>query len=693
MKITLSKFKLLFSKYLNRLFKPLIKSLINAEKDVLENKTSTADSKQNGQQENPYSYLKLKKQLSIYYSSNDNDKKQTVELINTLIYWLECFKSSEDASCKEELLDKREESISHFSSWLINHYPDEVLQSHINRINLWAQYADALFIEKPQDSESYDYSKDRDQVANEVFLNIEDTGAEESKLAGRQAYDPIDINTAFINGHLYYPVQTIIGHKTTNELGEKVIEERVETVVVRSDKSVLKALYSSAPKDVSFSDKVLRLSDGTLIEKVPTANPYSTWKWPDIANYIKGEGDVLPFSDCLTLMHKHLQSRVWLPLDEDYWILTLASAASYIQSVFDAVPLLLLTGPAGTGKSETGQAVVEISANSRMIGQTTSASMARTLDETGGLVVIDDLEAVAGKGGNKSKHQFSEMVQMLKVSYKKQTAVKVLTDVKTMKQKKLNLFGIKLINNTAGVDEILGSRMLHVYTRKMPEYLKESFLKREKIDSLVLKEIQKSLHYWSFNNVREVYQTYLSVIGNKTDRSEEIAAPLKVMAKLSGNPFIAESLEIALSEQENRKGDINNPVNLLAKTIENLIGLGFKEVSIFHIQLELRSLAGPGNNDIEDTPWESPEWIGKQLRIHGHSLVGSEFRKRLFGKNLRFVSLDPARVQETRERLADTKGVVIKEKSPTDFCLGCSQCSYNQLDCELMKNRMSKVGV
>jgi hypothetical protein len=41
-----------------------------------------------------------------------------------------------------------------------------------------------------------------------------------------------------------------------------------------------------------------------------------------------------------------------------------------------------------------------------------------------------------------------------------------------MTTKTLNFFGVKVLTNTSGVDNILGSRMFRIQTRKIPDALR-----------------------------------------------------------------------------------------------------------------------------------------------------------------------------------------------------------------------------
>ncbi len=51
-----------------------------------------------------------------------------------------------------------------------------------------------------------------------------------------------------------------------------------------------------------------------------------------------------------------------------------------------------------------------------------------------------------------------------------------------MRVEKLNFFGVKMINNTSGADNILGSRMLRVQTRKIQKELQSAMSIKEDFD-------------------------------------------------------------------------------------------------------------------------------------------------------------------------------------------------------------------
>jgi hypothetical protein len=511
---------------------------------------------------------------------------------------------------------------------------------------------------------------------------------------GRYAYQPVSINGAYHNGHLYYTARVLnrsvdLGRK---ESGEEVVRqvERLETVVIKSDRTVHSAIAAPAPKGTGTEDRVLRLTDGTLIDRPPTPNKYGTWSWPSINNYLEGRSATRPLGEILRDVTAYLEASVWLPHEEDYAILTLTVPVTYAQRVFDSVPLVFLNGPAGSGKSEMGRAMARVCSNAYVCGQSSAASIARFVDESRGFVVLDDLEVIGNKGG-----EFGELVQALKLSYNKTTAVKLWTDVKTMRTQLLDFYGVKMINNTQGADGILGSRMLRIQTRKIPDALRGRFADLAPADARTLHALRDELHTWTFENVSAVAERYRSARPKGTDRDDEITAPLKVMASLADDRRLRARLEIALLRQRQKAVDLDDPVEILKEALRHLIAQGYVMISITHLVLEMRDLISQDygksfTNEIAE--WARPEWVGRMLRRE--DLIETDpalsRRIRVWGANLRFYPIARDHIEGVRVTYA-AEGVEIGvgTKRPQDFCQTCDVCPYRALDCEIMARRQA----
>lgn len=505
-------------------------------------------------------------------------------------------------------------------------------------------------------------------------------------------YQPVNINGAFHNGHLYYTVQIL--NRAANVVsaerdGNSIHEvERLETVVIRSDRTVHTAVLTDAPKGTRERDRVMRLTDGTLIDREPQPNRYGTWSWPSIKAYLDGKSKVRPLGDILRDVLTYLKGSVWLPHEEDYALLALIVPVTYAQAVFDSVPLLLVNGPTGSGKSELGRAMASVCCNAYVCGQSSTASIARFIDESRGFVVLDDLEMIGGRGG-----QFGELVQALKLSYNKATAVKLWTDVKTMRTQRLDFYGVKMINNTRGTGEILGSRMLRIRTGRIPELMKDRFGDLTPIEGTRLTRLRDELHTWTFCNVKRIEEAYRALYPKTPDRSDEITAPLRVMAEIAEDQELSSWLELALTRQNQQGLKTDDPPQMVHEALKNLIAQGYDTVSPTHVTLEVRRLLGDsGSLQAHQMPeWLNPGWVGRMLHSLGviDGAPNRHRRIRLFGMNLRFFTIRESYLAETREVLARRGINTMAGTKPTEFCGDCVSCPYSTLDCEIMRKRLS----
>ena len=270
---------------------------------------------------------------------------------------------------------------------------------------------------------------------------------------GRMAYRPVDITASFVNGALYYPIDTLVRREDRRrdpETGEEsvTVGEAIETVVIRSsDRTLHRAEQMPAPRGVPDGRRVWRLKpDGTMILQPPRQNRYATWSWESIEAWQHGQVKARPTRVLLADLEAHFRRSVWLPYDEDYTLLALTTVVTYVQAVFDAVPLILINGPAGTGKTTVGRAMALVAYNASIVGAVSAAAVARHIDETRGFVALDDLESIGAKGRAQDA-AFGELVQALKLSYNKETATKTWVDAKTMRVETLQFFGVKVISS------------------------------------------------------------------------------------------------------------------------------------------------------------------------------------------------------------------------------------------------------
>ena len=530
---------------------------------------------------------------------------------------------------------------------------------------------------------------------------VEPWGEDTGTAIGRFAADPVSVVGEYHNGYLYEAVRTLVRERSEAN-GEMV--EYYNTIVIRSDRTQHRALRMPAPKGTADHNSVWRLvPDGTLLSRLPEPNPNLTWGWPAIKSWLDKKDKTPELKVLLTRIQNHLRGSMWLPYEQDFSILACAVVASYVQEVFDAVPLLLVTGPAGSGKSELGEALRGIGANSRnVLARVSAATLARHIDATRGLVIIDDLEQIGGNSGKDA--QFDDLVQTLKLSYKKTTAMKMVTEFKNgvAHQREFNFFGIKIINNTRGSDDILGSRMLTISTRHMPKVVKLD--KTLKLSPESLLDTRNQLHTWAFNNVKAVSEAYLSIFPNKTGRQEEIEAPLRVIAALSGDESIAVALEKALDRQKSVSVDQFSPEEVMREALESIFRRSIERsgviptwITVTQVMMEMANLVDANYGKDFTTSLasiEKPEWVGRTLLQRFVDPDAPRQRTSMYGKGMRAYRLTDELIEAMMVKIADeTPSISVEKLARTDnfklFCQACSGCPYTQR-CDMQKSRIQE---
>ena len=551
------------------------------------------------------------------------------------------------------------------------HYPDAVTS--------WAEYFNSiievqLFFTLIDNSEVVNISLSKNHelvIAENLF-----------------PFNPIDCNGAFHNGHLYYPALFLEKETVLDNSGNPKIAEKTKVVLIRSDRTV-QYVKKQSLQGKTNSNPVIRLTDDTLIRREPEVSENLTWTFESISKYLKHSNVDRSLSDMILQMRQHLASSVWLPSEDDYTLLALTAAVSYCMTIFNSVPLILLTGEKGTGKTELSESLISISANAQMIGQGSAAAVAREIDRTRGLAVLDDQDQLGNKRKGDSKSEY--LLQMIKQSYSKKSANKVVSIGSTVKR--LNFYGIKVINNTTGIDPITGSRCLHIYTALLPVLQKSNFLKMNlnKLDEDVLSDLRDDMHTWVFCNTDKIHEVYLKNITSVTNRTEEIHAPLRTFAKLAGDEKIIASLERALTRQVAIIScPDKEPDEMLTSILSNLIIRGYRSVTPTHIHLELlldkqRNIS-TSSNRLDNN--YSPEWIGRKLRSQELILTKTQTRKTIRGHKLRVLEISPELINTVipGENLSpDEKQIDV---SATGFCQysvanSCQGCRYSGIDCLL----------
>lgn len=521
---------------------------------------------------------------------------------------------------------------------------------------------------------------------------------------GLQDWAPVEISGAYIDGKLYYAVSTLVGKQVTEAVAPQVGAEGAEgitqtylalqrqTKVICSDRTEHSVQKMRAKKGTPDSDRVYFLQPaGIHVAGMPTINRFGRWRWSVIERWLQGSFPVRPLAEIVADVEAVFRKAFWLPHEEDYALLALTIPVTYALPIFQSVPLIFVNGPKGTGKSTIGHAMAEIAFNGMTIGKTTAAAVARHIHESRGLVALDDLEELASSRRATADGQLGDLLQALKVSYNQATAKKIWVDTKTMETKELNFFGVKVLTNTRGIDDILGSRCFRINTRAIPMGLRETLQLERQADHTKIAALRDELQAWAFDNVARIDRTYATVCPSRSDRAEEIAAPLRTIATLAGDESLLARLETAVERQAQLGTDPDDLDLVLKQSVKDLVLDGYREITCQHVSLQMGVRLGGPNAGREFTTqipeWQRPDWIGRMLRSRELvTWVDDAPRKRLeWGSQVRIYKVSDAVLNEVIE---ENDGAVLEPiHTPVDFCRGCASCPYAVYGCSLQLAR------
>ncbi|MCP3732224.1 hypothetical protein M9978_17525 [Sphingomonas sp. MG17] len=341
--------------------------------------------------------------------------------------------------------------------------------------------------------------------------------------SGDYAAAPVSLHGGVIDGLMYYPF-TIERRRTASGAGTLMCS--YETLTLRSDGAVLEARTLPAPPGRALHQRVHCLADGTRIASPPQTSAHATWSFDGIQAFVAdraaGRDPVArPVLDILMDVKALFESRITLPEPSDTWVITAFVVMTHMFRVFPSIPLLLVEGPRGSGKSEIASAIAALSFNAVTMGQGSAAALVRIAQECGGLVVLDDVEGLSSGGSG-----FGELSQCLKVGYRSSTARKPIA-LGSGRVETFDFFGPRVLTCTRGVEPILRSRCISILTAP-------AAVQRCAYD-LDLASLLGELHALGMTRAASVSDRYEEIASRGEDRADEIWAPLVAIAEVLGS--------------------------------------------------------------------------------------------------------------------------------------------------------------
>ncbi|RYF22504.1 MAG: hypothetical protein EOO77_03980 [Oxalobacteraceae bacterium] len=348
---------------------------------------------------------------------------------------------------------------------------------------------------------------------------------------GDYAASAISLHGGVAQGRMYYPFMI---ERRRHGGGGLVCS--YETLVVRSDGAVIEARTLPAPPGTPAHQRVHCLTDGTRIVAAPAPSRTATWSFTSIQDFVASRGAgrdpaQRPSAEVLADVHAYLAARVTLSYPDDLWVVAAFVALTHMFRQFPSIPLLLIEGPRGSGKSELASVIASLGFNAATMGQGSAASLVRLAQDCGGLIVLDDAE-----GLSVGSACFGELSQCLKVGYRASTARKPITRG-SGRVETFDFFGPRVLTCTQGIEPILRSRCITI-----PMTPRAGSRSLPAIDP---NDLRDELHVLGMTSAGAVATAFASAGTGAENRQNEIWTPIMSIMQTLGTAEGVKALQLA----------------------------------------------------------------------------------------------------------------------------------------------------
>jgi hypothetical protein len=460
--------------------------------------------------------------------------------------------------------------------------------------------------------------------------------------AKRSASCPTDIHQLDRDGRLMRLVRSEEASSASHRGGGSGERHRLRDVVVRSDGMLLDLVELPAPPGTPPSDRIVALSDGTRLTRLPPRAACSTWRLSSVNAFVAGSS--LPLADRNTT---GLAERVGQELHAATGLtgsgLETATAlimVSYVHQAVDGLRVPIFAGGTAADRLGLMRSMAVLSHNGRAIGRCRAKALAHLSDEAGGTLLLDEPGPLAGPNGPTEIGRFLLASCLSGVSLDHDATGS--GGVRT-----LTTFGPRAVFAHRFGSASLGA---DVEVRVPLDFTAR---RGGKPDMERCQGIVDDLYTWAMDAVPAI----------ATGEATVLSAIAPVLPQKSDEGPGRSVAQVTDTDTDTDSGEAPAPVvaeDIMTASLEACMAATGRELSLTHLQLEVASRGGVGDDF-------SPERLGRWLQSFGVLAQGASVsRRRLFGHISRIYTLTEA------------PGEPPEMTDPFDFCVAnrCESCRY-----------------
>lgn len=379
--------------------------------------------------------------------------------------------------------------------------------------------------------------------------------------------------------------------------------------------------------------------------KVKTTPDYATRRWPSkrVAEWLSGDRAL--FSDSIEAyedIYYSIKDYSKMSRKRYRGLVALYTMGSYFYEAFDSYPYLFVNGEKGSGKTTLSKVIAEMGFNGNFMVNPTAAALARVIDQTKGLIVIDELEQQT-----KREQGRNELGMLLNAGYQKGASRTICDTENKNKPRRYDIYSPKVLANIFGLNDTLESRCISIKMKKIDNY---GFGIKAPGSDLELKKIAVKMYDIMMGKTKAVIDCYSRVklmkkfkqFGddpkelNVYGREKELYSPLLAMALFlyeesnenekwarPWNDLLEELFEIS---SERKELEEETPESKLRTSLMELMeqrGCDELEANMYELVMAYKGVY------VESPGHGVEKWIAKQLRKYDWCIpYGGKLKRR-----------------------------------------------------------------
>lgn len=266
----------------------------------------------------------------------------------------------------------------------------------------------------------------------------------------------------FRDGLAFFARAVVTDVEVKTKKGEAYRERCQDVRIIVSDR---RALALRQPKRVPGRQALVQVRGTPYV--IARSGVTGTDRWRlfggrfNVRAFIGGKAPDVDVRQLYPYLRSRIEQHALLPDRADSDLVATYIVLSYLYRMFAAVPYLHLNGPKGSGKTTLGRVFTALGFNGLMVTSCSEASLFRTLDRTGGMFVLDEIEGMSTREASGEDAKTS----ILRAGYQKGATVTRQDTKDVHVTHSFDVFGPKVILNIRGLDDILSDRAIRIHTR------------------------------------------------------------------------------------------------------------------------------------------------------------------------------------------------------------------------------------